>query len=162
MKHVTLSGKSTVVSEEEYLRNIQLFMETYKNFPIEAPRLTHTFANGIYIREIFLRANTLSIGAIHKKETVNILSKGSVKILMENGVKVHKASSVFVTPPYTQKVALALEDSVFINIMHTDKRSVEEIEDEWVIGGSKILFGNDNEEHKKMRLKNEKIKFISS
>lgn len=161
MKHLTLSGKSDPISELEYFQNIEIFLETYKNFPISVPELVHTFAEGNYIREMKVKANTLIIGAMHKKETINILSKGSIKILTKNGVKVYKASSVFVTEPYTQKIGLALEDSVFINIMSTNKKTVKEVEDEWVVGGSEILFGGNNIEHKKMRLKNEKIKYLS-
>ena len=52
--------------------------------PVDCP-LQHLFAPGLYIRTIYIPANSVLVGKIHKHRHGNILSKGSVIVFTEQG-----------------------------------------------------------------------------
>lgn len=74
---------------------------------IDAPEhLRHYFANGSYVREMIMPANTLVVGRIHKHETINILLEGELTVIDERGNRTEfKAPHVFVAPAGNQKAA---------------------------------------------------------
>ena len=45
--------------------------------------LKHSFADGIYVREIFIPKDSIVVGKIHKHEHPNFLMSGTVKIVTE-------------------------------------------------------------------------------
>ena len=53
----------------------------------EALPLTHTFCDGVYVREIFLKQGVVAIGKIHKHDHVFFLLKGKLMLCTENGVQ---------------------------------------------------------------------------
>lgn len=69
--------------------------------------LKHYFANGAYVREMSLPANTVVVGRIHKHETINILLEGEITIIDENGSRTDlKAPHIFIAPAGNQKAAI--------------------------------------------------------
>lgn len=47
--------------------------------------LVHSFAGGMYVREIFIPAGMMLTGKIHKHEHPNFLMQGAVSIITEDG-----------------------------------------------------------------------------
>jgi hypothetical protein len=47
--------------------------------------LVHNFAGGMYVREIFIPANMMIVGKIHKHTHPNFLMEGDVSIITEDG-----------------------------------------------------------------------------
>jgi hypothetical protein len=92
---------------------------------------THTFADGLYAREIEIKAGTLLTGKIHKFEHINIVSKGSISVLTENGAKRIEAPCAFVSPPGTKRVGYAHEDTVWttVHALPNNVRDPERAED---------------------------------
>lgn len=90
----------------------------------------HTFIKGVYTRKLFIRKGAIVIGKYHLKECVNIVAMGGVTILTETGCSRLGAGFIGVSHPGSRKVALAHEDTVFLNIFRTDKTNIDEIEDE--------------------------------
>jgi hypothetical protein len=95
---------------------------------IEMP-VEHAFANGMYMRKLFIPKGTLLIGKIHRQECINIVAKGDISVLTETGAMRVSAGFTIVSPAGIQKVGLAHEDTVFINIFLTNETDVEKIED---------------------------------
>lgn len=88
----------------------------------------HSFADGCYIREIFMPAQELLVTKIHKKEHAYFLMEGEMSVLTENGVKHLKAPHHGITKPGTKRIIYTHTDCVFITVHATDKTNVAEIE----------------------------------
>lgn len=94
---------------------------------VECP-ITNHFGPGIYIREMFAPADTVIIGHKHKGPCMNVLVKGSMRIIGPDGVPdVIKAPMIFNTGP-GRKVAYTLEDVVFQNIWATEETDLNKLE----------------------------------
>lgn len=78
--------------------------------------LKHSFADGIYVREIFIPKGTLIVGKIHKHSHPNFLMKGDVSVLTEEGPRRLKAPLSMISPKGTKRVVYAHEDTVWITI----------------------------------------------
>jgi len=113
---------------------IDLEEEMLKHPQVEAP-VTHNFAPGVYVRELFIPKDSWIMGKRHRNETLNILLKGSLALYMGEGVpaKVIKAPLIFNSNPGAKKFAYALEDTIFLNVHPTEETDVEKIEESVII-----------------------------
>lgn len=93
---------------------------------------THHFCNGVYGREITLKAGTLAVGEIHKQAHINVVSKGAIRVLTEDGIKDLVAPCTFISPPGTKRVGCALEDTVWTVFLATELTDAEEIRKEFI------------------------------
>ena len=95
---------------------------------VQAP-VIHRFGPGIYIRELFLGAGTIAIGHSQKREHMNVMLKGRVTIVNEDGTMQQLvAPAVFVGKP-GRKIGYIHEDMVWQNIYATDETDVEKLEE---------------------------------
>ena len=109
-------------------------MEEIKNFLMnptteqtELP-LKHSFAPGVYAREMEIPAGTLLIGKIHKHRHHNFLMKGSIIVLTEaNGVELLQAPLMIVSEEGTQRIGYAVTDTVWTTI-HENKDNSEDLD----------------------------------
>lgn len=92
--------------------------------------LKHSFADGIYVREIFIPKGTLIVGKIHKHSHPNFLLHGEVSVMTEEGPKKLKAPLSMISPPGTKRVVYAHEDCVWITVHRTNKTNLKKIEKE--------------------------------
>jgi hypothetical protein len=90
--------------------------------------LTHTFCDGVYIREIFIKKDVFAIGKIHKHDHAFFLMKGSLILFTENGAEEIVAPCYGKSPAGTKRVVYATEDTVFVNV-HPNIDNVENIEE---------------------------------
>ena len=97
--------------------------------------LTHRFAPGIYLREIFMPANMIVIGMIHKTEHFNVLLKGCCDIVHADGSRERlTAPMTFVSGAGVQKVLHILEDTVWqtIHLNPAESRDIDQLEHDLV------------------------------
>lgn len=88
----------------------------------------HRFAPGIYIREVAMPAGIIAIGHRQKHDHLNVLLKGKVRVVNEQGdIDELVAPMVFVGKP-GQKVGYIMEDMVWQNIYATDETDIETLE----------------------------------
>lgn len=91
----------------------------------------HFFLDGVYVRVMHCATGTIVVGKQHKREHIFIVAAGAIAISDGSGpAKVCRAGEVFEAPPGVKRAALALEDSVCINVHRTDKTDLDEIEAE--------------------------------
>lgn len=91
--------------------------------------VVHHFGPGIYIREVHLKAGLFAIGHRQKFEHVNVMLKGRVLMLQNDGSTVEVvAPTMFVGKP-GRKMGYVLEDVVWQNIYATEVRDVSTLED---------------------------------
>lgn len=89
----------------------------------------HYFAHGCYAREVTLPAHGVFTGKIHKFSQINILSKGEISVLTENGVRRVSAPFTIVSPPGTKRAAYTHTECVWTTILGTDEKDPDKIED---------------------------------
>lgn len=77
---------------------------------------THIFADGLYAREITIPKGVLLTGKIHNAEHINIISKGEISVLTEDGVKRIKAPCTIVSRPGTKRVGYAHEETIWTTV----------------------------------------------
>jgi len=90
--------------------------------------LVHSFSEGIYTREIFIKKGMIAIGKIHKHDHTFFLMKGKLQMCTEKGVIEIEAPIYGVSPAGTKRVVYALEDSIFVNV-HPNPDNVNDIEE---------------------------------
>lgn len=91
--------------------------------------ITNHFAPGLYAREMFIPAGTVLTGKIHKYANLSIMSKGALRLRLEDGsTQDVRAPFTYVAPPGTRRAAFALEDTVWTVIHATEETDVEKIE----------------------------------
>ncbi len=96
--------------------------------PVEL-EVRHHFAHGTYTRELFIPKGTVLTGHIHRHSVVNIISKGRILAVSDEGEREIGAPFAFVTGPFVKKAGFALEDTVWLNVHPWDGVStVDEIE----------------------------------
>ena len=108
-------------------------MEEIKNFLMDPSTegadlpIRHSFAPGIYAREMFIPEGTLLIGKIHKHRHHNFLMQGSIIVLTEEGgVKLLQAPLMIVSEPGTQRIGYAVTDTIWTTV-HENKDNTEDL-----------------------------------
>ena len=82
--------------------------------------VVHHFGPGVYIREVTMPAGALVLGHKHKFSHTNILLKGRLKFLCEDGVIREFAAPMVMTGAPGRKLAYILEETVWQNIYATE------------------------------------------
>ena len=62
-------------------------------FPLE-----HSFAEGLYIRKIFIPRGYWLVGKIHKYSYINFVERGDISVLTESGISRVKAPCTIPSP----------------------------------------------------------------
>lgn len=128
---------SNFYQQVEYLENLLINSGSPDIFVGNSPDLplTHTFSDGIYTREIFIKKGMIVIGKIHKYDHTFFLLKGKLMFCTENGVKELVAPYYGKAPSGTKRVAVAMEDSVFVNVHPNPDNitNIEELEEKFVV-----------------------------
>ncbi len=89
----------------------------------------HVFADGVYTRQMHVKAGTLVIGKRHKLSTTNILLSGTMLVMSDQGLPPQRleAPCVFVSPPMDKKIGLAITDVIWANSFATSCTDVDQI-----------------------------------
>ncbi len=82
-----------------------------------AAPLNHLFADGIYVRQIFLPAGTVATGAVHKRSHPSFILTGEVKVFTEQGGAEHYiAPKCLISPAGCKRVVVALQDTIWCTV----------------------------------------------
>lgn len=121
LKHSKLSKLSTNVVVDA----LEACMLSEKQ--AECP-VVHTFGPSLYIRELSMKAGTVAIGHYQNFKHQNILLKGAVRVLNDNGTFTDLRSPLMFTGEPGRKVGYVLEDLVWLNVYSTEETDVEVLE----------------------------------
>jgi len=89
--------------------------------------LTHTFADGLYIREIRVPAGNYVVTKLFKQEHATFLMQGECIILTETGRTHVSAPSSWITPIGTKRLIYVVEDCVWTTI-HSNSSNEKDID----------------------------------
>jgi len=118
------------------------FQSLYKN-ELDAGNLTpvpykytHHFSDihsefgcAMYGRELSLPAGAIIVGKIHKHPVLNVLLKGRLMVVSENGRKLLEAPATYMSEPGIRRIGYVLEDCVWLNVLMTDKVGEENVDE---------------------------------
>jgi hypothetical protein len=96
-------GRQQVVAFETELAKLPQF-----EFPLK-----HYFADGLYVREIFIPRGAALVGYIHTQECITTVSRGCIVIFDGQNRMTVRAPFTTVVPRGTKKAGYALEDTVW-------------------------------------------------
>ena len=96
--------------------------------------IKHTFADGVYIRQMDMKKDSVVVGAIHNHLHVWFLLAGHVTVATEETTEDYIAPCYVVSTPGVKRVIRANEDSIFVNVHKnpTNTRDVSKLEKEIV------------------------------
>lgn len=119
-------GREEILGFQEFLSTVPgVFYGDSENCPLK-----HTFAPGVYVREILIPRGMFVVGKIHKHAHPNFLMKGEVTVITESGGRERlKAPLSMISPPGTKRVVFAHEDTVWITIHPTGETDLAKIEE---------------------------------
>jgi hypothetical protein len=103
---------------------------------LEVPPVKHHFSPGIYAREMLIPKGMLLVGKIHKYPQLNIMSRGDLSVLTDNGIErlqVTDRPITVVSPGGTQRIAFAHEDTVWTTVLATEETDIAKLEEHFVI-----------------------------
>jgi hypothetical protein len=86
----------------------------------------HSFANGIYIREMRMKKGQLGFSAIHKHSYAFFLLSGVLASSTENGVEEFIAPCYIISPQGAKRIVYAIEDCV-ITTIHSNPTNTEDL-----------------------------------
>jgi len=92
-----------------------------KNFPLK-----HTFADGIYIRQMDMKADSVVVGAIHNHLHVWFLLTGRLAVITEDTTEEFISPCYVLATPGSKRVIYAIEDSIFVNV-HKNPNNIKDI-----------------------------------
>ena len=78
--------------------------------------ITNYFADGIYLRQMEMPADTVVVGAIHNHLHAWFLLTGRVLINNNGEIIEHIAPCFTISKPGSKRLIYALEDSIFVNV----------------------------------------------
>lgn len=123
MSDLALNGNMPEIIEIE---NLILSCEQ-----VEMP-VSHYHIDGVYVRQLFIPADTVLTGKIHNFESIAILAQGTIKIANGDDAYEITAPAVMVDKPGIKRIGYAVTDVTFITVHKTDKKEVPDIEEELV------------------------------
>ena len=96
--------------------------------------IKHSFADGIYVRQMDMKQGSVVVGAIHKHLHVWFLLTGRITVATEDTTEDYIAPCYVVSTPGVKRVILANEDSIFVNIHKnpSNTRDIDKLEKEIV------------------------------
>ena len=89
--------------------------------------LTHSFSEGVYVREMFIPAGGFIIGKIQKFSHTVFLPKGKIIIATENGTECYTAPCYINAIEGIKRAGYALEDTTWVNV-HPNHDNTQDIE----------------------------------
>jgi hypothetical protein len=105
--------------------------------------LVHSFADGIYVRQITIPAGMLVVGRIHKHEHPNVLLKGEVLVVTEFGEERLTAPRSMISKAGTKRALYTITETVWITYHHnpTNTQDIEELD--------RLVIANSYEEYER-------------
>ena len=131
---IVVSSREKILKLQQYLvdkadeENIVTTQDSHL-FPLK-----HTFADGIYVRQMSMGVGTLVVGAIHKHLHVWFLLQGHISVATEDNIEDYIAPCYVVSSPGVKRVIYANEDSIFVNVHKnpTNSQDIDYLEKEIV------------------------------
>lgn len=129
---IALSYKEKVKEIEDYLVSIADGVNIIgDNTELVYPdfwKYKHSFADGIYIREMGMKKGQLGFSAIHKHSYGFFLLSGILASSKEDGIETFEAPCYIVSPRGTKRIVYAIEDCI-ITTVHANPTNTQDLKE---------------------------------
>jgi len=120
-KEISVNSREKIVAFENALINIAdgINIEGDGKHVVTESKIApikHSFADGVYVRQMDMTKQTVVVGAIHKHLHVWFLLTGHITVTTEDTTEDYIAPCYVISTPGGKRVILANEDSIFVNI----------------------------------------------
>ena len=135
MSEITQWCNDLVIQGPVTREQVMQLEEAIKTLPdqVDVEKLTsHYFADGVYLRELFIPAGVVVAGKIHRTKHLTIICKGTVQITTDRGVEEITGPAVFVTEAGAKKAAYAVTDCWIMNPHPTTETDLVKIEEQFI------------------------------
>jgi len=136
---VSINSREKIIEFENALINISdgIIVEGDGKHIVTESKIApikHTFADGVYIRQMDMMKDSIVVGAIHKHLHVWFLLTGHITVTTEDTTEDYIAPCYVVSTPGVKRVILANKDSIFVNVHKnpSNTQDVDELEKEIV------------------------------
>jgi hypothetical protein len=92
----------------------------------------HHFADGVYLRELFMAAGTVVVGKIHRTKHLTIICNGTVRITTDDGVKEVTGPAVFASDAGAKKAVYAITDATLMNPHPSEETDLAKLEEQFI------------------------------
>lgn len=111
---------------------LQVVEKTMLDMPqVDCP-VIHRFGPGVYIREVTIPADTFAIGHHQNFEHMNVMLKGRVTVLNDDGSTAELVAPMMFVGKPGRKIGYIHEDVVWLNVYATDETDVETLESTFI------------------------------
>jgi len=110
--------------------DIHKLQEVAAKLPQATLDTTHFFANGMYCRVLFRKADTLIIGKVHRHEHFYIVACGEVTVLSDGRKERISGPCVIVSKPGTKRAVYSHTDATCLTVHRTEHTDLDKIEAE--------------------------------
>ena len=132
----TLSYKEKLKSVENYLISLSvddenIFYDGKRTVYPDFCKYKHTFAESVYVREMFMPKGTVGLSVIQKYSYPFFLLTGCLAATAEDGIQELIAPMYFTSPPGgAQRLVYAIEDCVIVTVHQnpTNTNDLKELE----------------------------------
>ena len=94
----------------------------------EVFRIEHEFADQLYMRKMYMPANSIVVSAIHHTEHFWFLLKGTIFVTTDGEEVKHVAPCYTKSMKGAKRLIIATEDTLFINV-HKNPTNTQELEE---------------------------------
>lgn len=102
-------------------------------FGDDAFPLKHSFADGLYIREIFMSKGMLIVSELHKKSYPYFVLEGDLSVITTEGFVRIKAPYCGITEAGTKRVLYIHDDTHWVTVHATDETDAEKMREEFTV-----------------------------
>jgi len=147
------SQKDLPVNTEEPPRTLREKVEIIEKAlhqvaQVECP-IRHYFAPGLFAREITIPEGTVIVGAVHSVDNIVVLSKGTLRLVTEDGPIDISAPHTRMCKAGSKNAAIALETAVWTNFFPNpdDEQEIEVLVERYTESkASDLLGGSTNKQ----------------
>ena len=125
-KHTPVVSRETIVDLEKKISDLPNVKQG------DYLPLKHSFAEGMYVRELFVPKGELIVGKIHKKSNPVFILSGDISILSEKGIKRFKAPCYLISEPGAKRIGYAHEDTTWVEVFASHETDLVKLEAELI------------------------------
>lgn len=141
-KEIELHRRDAIFYLEDVIKNTEgALLGDNEDCPLK-----HTFADGIYVREIRIPAGKCLTGKIHKHSHPNFLMSGIVDVFTEaGGYERLEGPLSMISPPGTKRALITITDCVWVTV-HVNPTNTQDLDDL-----EEIVIAKDYQEYERFR-----------
>lgn len=103
-----------------------------KQLPQRELKVEHDFSFGVYARILYIPADTILVGKLHKYPQINLIRQGELSVLVGNEIKRLKAPYVVASPAGTKRIAQVHRDTIWVTVHGTNLKDIDLIEQTFI------------------------------